>query len=929
MPAPQPAVEINTRFTRLGTNQLQADTIVRFNRGGYPEHAGIGDITFNKGILALVSQTYYPATGLLRHIYEVEEGTDPDVKQVMDLSFDLFVRGEPGFAVCRHREQLGCEEPAPVVTHLSSAVTDDVYTVKFKVRRSNGKIPAAAIVTVGQYALLGLEPNLVLSQSYNVLTGTLEAKYKVKPAEGKISIALTTSVGIKESKTLSEVYVEGKYDQVRSVHTRILATTLSGKDLSVVLAVRYNIDNSIPKTFELKTPFLAATNVPSGQVGITNTNYDPVIGVYEFTVKVKTVPTGLVNYEFKTLAIPDGGPVSEVLIQVGYDHQSTYSMTTQSVTLGNGELTAHFKVLSKDNPKYALEHFAVDDAEYTVGVTGRSFPKVHWNEQAGELYATWEVVDDPTKEVAYDIRGHFIADGKRIPYLIKHVTKPVHVWKESVSRIDGLLSGFNFMVLSDDKVNDVDATGLVVLLNRIPSPIKVVQHTNEDPCIVSGHFQLTPPTDESVEVEVIGSVSIITDIIRKLPVVIKGTDYIPSPSTGNDLKFEVVEHVVSGNVEKLIQKVRFLDGSIPAAVKLEELTLNDEKLIARKCTYRNGLLSLLAEIKPTGFKETHKVKGIVSLPGYQGPELPEFESVLTFGSDTFPAHAIKNEVVAANSTLNARFTVLLKNETNPVSVKCISHFDKLNVEPDKLVQNYKDGELNIALPCADVGENGNTYYLGLVLEVSDGEGTYNVPVDINHFELPEYAVTVEYDRYETKGKSIIVYHKVKSTQDLPKEIKPVQLPYNAVGFTYNQQRGELSYTLIIDDFEMANPFDVSFECVVVGTPLRVMVYTGEKWRCPPATATYINHFFNGDQMTYNWLFRDASDGIPKQIRIEDYWKHNVNVVARTIDLKYDRKTGIGSVTVKADFKIGRKYFAAAMFRFPSPDPLFYPLYIDI
>ena len=927
MPAPQPPVDITTSAYRKGTDRLVVVNTVKRTRGGYPFNVvHYGPLLIQKGIFQLVYSNYDNKTGRFVNEYEIQKTHDPDDLREFEISGEIFVAGEEGVKVYHEKFKLGAEEEAPVAEVLKGTLVDNILTLKVKVRRQNGKISRHAEVTQHEsYRKIGIE--CLISSEYDRLTGVVTAKFKAEPSVKIASINMRAAVKITEAKTLSEINFEEHITSVRSISYSVLSTTLKGKGLSVVIKPRYTDTLEVPKSFSLKSPFISGTFVPSGVVNASDAVYNKDNGTYEFSVKVETIKRGKLHHHFNAIALADDYPEYEMDIEVVYDHQNSFTMDVKSITLSNGKLTARLKVNALQQLSYQLENFSLDSAALAVGVIGNLKPMAKYYVSDAEIDVTWDVHEDTTKEMRYDIRGHFVIDDVPVPYVVKCVVKPVTVWNESIGRIDGLFSGYKFLVLTDDKVKDVDCSGLQVLLDRNMSGLRVTQHTNEEPGIVSGHFELTPPTDDAVEVEVLGSVTVVTDIIHKLPVHIKGIDYIPFPQTGSEMDIQVHEHSLIGSVEKLVLVPRFVNNTAPVNLTLvtDSLTVNGEPIKPAKVVWRNGYLSILMDGRPAEKRETRKVAGKFTLPGYQGGEQYEFSSERTFGSDTFPAELVLKDVVYLDKHLVSTISILLKDGSIPESVEFVKMVNDRGIGNTSFQYDNESGTAILTSVCVEPGDKGHSYSLLPVFSVSDKENTREFMIDIKHFEPVPLNVTAHYVGYASKGEYIEVTHQIKSNHDLPKSLKPTT---EVKGFKYNPSTGLVSYLVEVIDLDRPSSFDERFECLVDDAFNTVIVATGERWRAPSAAATYFNHYFKDGMMVYEWMFRDAIDGIPKEIRIEDYWKHNVNVTARTIDLDYDRKTGIGKVTVKADFAIGKKYFAAAAFRFPSPDPLYYPLHID-
>lgn len=928
MPAPQPPVDITTSAYRKGTDRLVVINTVKLTRGGYPFHVEhYSPLLIQSNIFQLIESSYDKNTGRYINEYEVQRTRDPDDLREYEISGEIFVAGELGVKVYHSKFKLGAEEEAPETEVLGGKLVDGVLTLKVKVRRANGKISKHAEISQHKgYRKTGIQG--LLSSSYDVQSGVVTAKFKAEDSVKTSYIDLQASVQIKEAKILSEIHFNEHITSVRSVSLYPLSTTLKGKNLSVVVLVRYIDDMSVPKEFALKSPFSSGTNVPSGVVSTTNAVYNKDNGSYEFTVKVDTIKSGDLTYHFNTIAQADDFPEHELGLDISYTHQSSFTLDLKAVTLSNGKLTARLKVNALNNPGYQLENFSLADADLGIGIIGHLKPQAKYFVADSEVEVTWDVREDLEKEVRYDIRGHFVIDDVPVPYVIKRKVKPVAIWNETIGRIDGLFSGYKFLVLTDDKVKDVDCSGLQVLLNRNMSGKQLTQHTNEEPTIVSGHFSLDIAEDDAVEVEVIGSVSVVTDVIHKLPIHIRGIDYIPFPETGSEVKVEVYEHSLIGTVEKLVLVPRFINDSVPdnLALVTDSLKLNGEPVTPAKVVWRNGYFSILLEVTPSGVREVHTVTGKFTLPGYQGGEQYDFSSERTFGSNTFPAELVVKDVVYLDRHLVSTVSILLKDGSIPEGVDFVKVVNDRGIDKTNFTYDNKTGIATLTSKCVRPGDEGQTYVLLPVFSVSDKENTREFMVNIRHFEPVPLQIAARYVGYTTKGDHIEVAHLLKSNHALPKTLTPKT---EVKGFKYSANSGLITYLVELIDKDRPSKFSAEFECQMDDTLNSVKVATGDRWCAPTAAATYLNHYFKDGKMVYQWMFRDAVDAIPANIRFDDYWKHNVNVFARTIDLKYDPGTGIGEVTVGATYKAGDKYFAAAKFRFPSPDPLYYPIHIDV
>lgn len=924
MSAPQPAVEIRTSAHRKGIDRLIVDFAVLLNRGGYPAHVALASlVNKSKNVTKLIGQNYNSSNGTISVEFEVEPTTDPDVLVKHMVQVELSVANEPGFAPAYYSGELGCEELPPVVTNVQAVWQDRMFSLTGKVVRANGKIPDK--FEIGKATnLKGIARATPIHQHYHSYGGYFIADFLAEDVEliANVGLTVTGSTG----KAQTEITYDSELPAIRNVDTKVVSLTLKGKVLNVALDVRYTLSGKRPLQFELKSPLTTGTNLPSGIPELIEPSYDPTSGIYEFGIRVNTVAEGKLDYELSTKALPDNNPESTHSLSLSYTHQADYSVELLNVIINGNHLIGHFKVSQKGVKDYQLKYFDQGRADLALGVKGNTRPKVTYLPNKDEFQVEWEIDDYPTNTTRYDIRGHFVFDGKKVPYIIKRVVNPVTIWSESINRIDGLYSGYKFLVLSKDKVVDVDCSGLQLLVNKHPSGVTLTQHTNEDPAIVSGHFPLLPPEEASVEIVVLGTVNIVTDVIRKLPVRIEGTDFIPLPEQGDELDLIVESHTHNNGIDTVLLSPRFLDDSVPANVRVVSgsLMLNGNPLGNYKDVWSKGILAIKAACSATGFKETHVITGKLELPGYRTERQYDFSTTLEIGSDYFPVEPVIKDTVYLNKNLVTNISVRLKNGDVPDKVEVINELLGPGLSKSSSIYNSKDGIITLTNKCVEPGLVGTNYKIMPVLSVTKGEEVATEMVVVKHFEPAPLNIKAVYIGYETKGTKIQITHLIDSNRAYPKSLTPTT---EVDGFKYDPVQGKITYLVPFVDVDRPSTFAETFECKMEGTLETLKVSTGPRWRAPKAAATYLNHYFKDGQLIYQWIFRDASDGIPKTIRIDDYWKHNVNIVAREIVLDYDHTTGIGQVIVNADYAPDKDYFADAKFRFPTPDVNYHPLVI--
>lgn len=924
---------------REGTDLLVVEHVIRYTRGGYPKRVSLNNISVReiKGEAIPVSQGYDNTIGTYRTVFKVDPVQDPDLTTEFKVTGEYVIQGEKYPTPFTHTEELSIPEPALVINCSSFKFHDDKFVVELRLRRSNGKIPEFACLDSLASTSTGLKTNRVVKQEYDPITGILIGWYEAKSKAMYGDIEYLSTVRSVPNQPPTQVKFSGELKRTRPINYKVISKVLKGKVLHVMLDVKWADTGLVPESFSLETPFLYGNNIPTGIVKPETVKYDNLTGIYEFGIMVSTKPEGILTYNFITKAKAENYPAIDFNLSVDYDHQSTYKAELVSTTLGDNVLQARFKVTSKEDPNYQLQNLHVSPADFVSNLIGNKLPRTDWIEGSNEFIVTWEVTVDNSRELHYNLRGHFIIDNKMVPWFIETTAKPIAIFNEVIKRNESDKMDYSFSLVSDEKIKSIDATSLCLLVNRIPSSNKVVQKQETVANIVNGFFILNEQKEEAVEVELIGTALVQTDILRKIPVHIKTVDYINIPTEEGKIDFNIIEHTVIGGIEKVVFEPKFEDGSIPANVTMtsNKVEINGQDTTIIKSSYQNGRLTILAKVETTGFKETHTLKGKVYLAGYEDNPEYGFESSTTFGSDSFPV-SLKSQVVSViKNSLNFNLGIALKNGVNPVSVKVTSVVLGENIRGITNLRRSEmydpeAGTLSFAVDCEHDQDVKLTYGLDVKLRIEAEDGTHDQWFKLAHTEEPKLKVSVEYLGYEPKGDKLILSYQLKSTRPSSAGVKIGNPSKGAEDFVYDNRTGIITHSIPLKDIDGVMPFDITFNARVIGTSLTVEVKTGQQYYAPAATASYLGHeFTKSGTLIYKWQFKDASNKNPKFIRIDDFFKNNINTKIRTIDLIYDRQTGIGYVEAIADKKRRTSYYADAKFRFPSPDPLYYPLVIDL
>lgn len=929
------AIYLSGGIKREGIDRLVVEHVVRYTRGGYPKRVSLNATT---GIDSIPeSQGYDSATGIYRTVFKVPVVTDPDAESLFSITGSYTIQGEKYPTPFKHTDWLSTPEQPLVIKFSGYKLHDQELVVSLIVRRANGKIPKNVSFDSVASRSSGLITGQITSQSYNSNIGELTGYYKAKSKAMFGDIDYASEIRYLPEQPGTKVEFEGRLNATRSVTYKVISKAIKGKLLNVAVIVKWADTNEAPASFKLMSPFLSGTNVPTGIVDPSSSRYDPKSGLYEFGVAVNTIPNGHLEYSFNTQALVENYPAIDFRISFGYEHQSTYNTSLLNVSLGDGLLQARWKITSNENRNYELEHLAVPPADLAIGVIGPKAPKVEYHPKDGELVTTWEVTTDPSTLLNYKLTGHFIIDNKYVPWFVNVVAKPMAIHNESIRRESESRVRYELDIVSDGKIKSVDSTTLYVLVNRIPSSIKVVQELNKLTNRVSSYFDLPAPTDEAVEVELLGNLIVESDTIRKMPVHVKMVDYIPSPNVGTELQYETVEHTVVNDVEKLVLRPTFKDGTSPVNLELlgSRVSLNGNEIVVPKVTYRNGLLSMLFKFKPTGLAEEHVVVGKCMLPGYENPVDSSFESVTTFGSNDFPALIRQTNAITIGAQLTGILKITDRLNTPVKDVKIVKFINCVNIAPELCVnfgEHYDEvtGDFSFNTKCKESKDTNINYSFGLVLEITVGSESREQTFLFKHARIPNLNITSTFIGYKVIGGKLVFTHKLESNRQLPLRVtvEPSVSHQESID-SYDPKTGLLVHSCRLDSVEEVVSKNITFD-IKAGNRL-VNVSIGDVIYGPACKATYYNHELNGNKLTYRWVFRDAMGGIPKHIRIDDFWKHNINVKARTIDLVYDRNTGIGEVVVEALANPGKdtKLFAEAKFQFPSPDVNFYPLEIKL
>ena len=920
---------------REGFDHLVIEHVVRYTRGGYPKRVFLNNVIGLDG--DPVSQGYDLNTGTYRTVFKVEPETNPDVDVPFKVKGSYIIEGEKYPTPFEHSEELRIPEPALLIKSSSFRFHDDKLIVTLKVERTNGKIPEFAYLDNEAKPTGNLISNKVLTQTYNPIDGILVATYQAKSRAMYADMEYSSEVRSLPDQPGTVVSFNGRLERTKTINYKVISKVLKERTLRVMMEVKWADTNLPPSSFSLDTPFLYGNNVPTGIVKPNSINYDPHTGLYEFDIVVGVIPEGTLNYNFITKAKGENYPPIDFNLSVDYDHQSTYKAELVSTTLGDNTLQARFKVASKEDSNYLLQNLHVPPADFVSHLIGSAAPRLNWIEGSNEFIATWEVVVDNSRELHYNLRGHFIIDNKMVPWFVEATAKPIAIFNEAIIRNESDRMDYSFSLVSNEKIVSIDATSLCLLINRIPSSNNVVQKHDTNPNIVNGFFILNEQKEEAVEVELIGTALVETNVLRKIPLHIKTVDYINIPTGEGKIDFTVIEHTVIGGIEKAVFEPKFEDGSSPANMVMvsNKVEVNGKSTGIIKSGYHNGRLTILTKVETTGFKETHTLKGKVYLAGYRDNPEYDFESSTTFGSDSFPVSLKTNAISVIKNSLNFNLGIVLKNGEIPPSVKITSVVLGENVKGISNLRRSESydpetGNLNFAVDCEYNQDAKLNYGLDLKLRIETEDGTHDQWFKLLHTEEPKLKVNVEYLGYELKNGNLVLSYQLRSTRPSSAGVKINSLTKEASNFIYNDKTGIITHTLPLKDANGVMPFDVNFEVRVIGTSLTVEAKTGQQYYAPAATASYLGHeFTKSGTLIYKWQFKDASGKNPKFIRIDDFFKNNINTKVRTIDLIYDRQTGIGYVEVIADKKRRTSYYADAKFRFPSPDPLYYPLVIDL
>lgn len=928
-------IELSGGIKREGIDRLVVEHVIRYTRGGYPKRVFLSSVT---GIDSIPeSQGYDQTTGIYRTVFKVQPVEDPDAETLFSVSGTYTIEGEKYPTPFKHAAWLSIPEQPLVIKSASYKLHDHELVVSLIVRRANGKIPKSVSFNPTASRFSGLVTNQITRQNYNPNTGELNGYYAARSRVMFADIDYASEVKSLSEQPGCEVTFEGRLNSTRSVTYKVISKAIKGKLLNVAMLVKWSDTEEIPSSFNLRAPFFIGTNVPTGVVDLSTVHYNPKTGLYEFGVVVNKIPEGHLEYTFNTQALVEDYPAIDFKMSVSYDHQCTYKASLLRTSLGNGLLQTHWKITSNETKSYKLAHLAVPPADLAIGIVGSKTPKVEYLNAEGELVTTWEVDTDNSILSNYKLTGHFIIDNKYVPWFVDITAKPIAIYAEGIKRESATRVQYDLSLVSDSKIKSVDSTTLYVLINRIPSTIKPVQEHNQLTNRITGYFDLPAQTDEAVEVELLGNLIVETDVIRKIPVHIKTVDYIPSPSVGTELQYETVEHTVVNDVEKLVLRPTFKDQTSPTNLELlgNRISLNGNEIVAPKVNYRNGLLTILFKFKPTGFAEEHAVTGKCILPGYEDPVETSFQSVVKFGSNSFPA-IVTFETINIGTQLTSNLDVTLKDGGTPKSVKLVNLDKAVNLNPEHtsdMVEHFdpETGIFSFNLKCKEVVDEPVKYSYIAHLEIEDQETKSIQAVTVTTTHRPKPRYWTELVKYEVKGNRVIFTHKLSSNCGCVKclVVSTKDMENYPEVFEYSPVTGLITHVKELKDSKVPQHISIKFEVAIVGTNYSATVDTGDFIYSPPAAATFLDRTFANDKMTYRWVFRDAMGGIPKVIRIEDFWKHNINIKARTINLIYDRNSGIGYVVVDIT-KAPKKsvdYFADAQFRFPSPDVNYYPLVI--
>lgn len=952
LPIPQSQVELRSKSYRKSPNEniLVMETTVRTSSGYI-----LQDLVLVKpmvdtsgivnGSLYPVREHYDEALGIYYSEFEIVESPDTDIPKYYSLTGafrSLEVSEDIDFIVTNYLSQ---PEQPPRIINQKQYVEDGKFFVVYNVRRKNGKIPKAAYLPNQASVSIGLKTGELISQSYNQFTGELVGTYLADVNGRVLELHFETEVYLGDTVPSTQVRFFGVEEVIRLFDIKVLARTLKKNIMSVVLGVKWKDTGKIPTDFALESPFAVGTNVPTGTVDPKSTSYDPVNGVYLFDIKVSTVAEGRLDYNFITKAHGERYPDVTANIHLSYDHQKVYTSKLLSVLLSEGKLSAEWEITSIENPDYRLENFGVAPLELGIGLKGKPMPTVTWQKGNKSFITTWDVNTDNGQEQKYNFRGHFLANNKKIPWVLQTTAVPIAMSKGKVGRLDAKTVGFTFTLLSDKKIVDVVATQLVVLTNGIPTSKKITQDRNKDPAVVSGSFLLDEQVDDSVEITLVGNVLVLGENARYIPVNISGKDYIPFPEPTSGISAEMISHTVSDGVEKVSFNIRFdnkINYPVNGVLVDGKVKLNGAEITPERFSYKDGVATIWNKVTTTGLRQEFKLEGTLTFSGYSREVTCDFADSLVIGSDSFPAILGNPYITSNDDKLSFSFVTTLRDGKLPKSVKLVNIVESCNVVDDGLLQAtfvYTDdsGNTMFAFRREVSVDKKLQHSVTLRILVSDGAEEESQLVRFTRTEDYPLVISTQYVGYTYKDSVLTLKHRLVSNKPLPDKVTLQGTP-ELTGCSdfdklkYDNKDGLLTYSVQMPYLGGVQDFGVELDITFDGATEPVLVSTGINKYSPAGTATHKAHFFNEDgSLTCVWQFRDPMGDIPKLIRIEDFWKYNINIRARAVNLNYNPITGLGSVTINPspDSDEHSQFYAETTFKFPSPDVNIYSLRIDI
>lgn len=900
------------------------------------------------GSLYPVDDSYDKVRGVYRQEFEIIESKDSDIETTYSVTGKYKSTEVDGFINFSESFRTSLPEPAPIVNVTQVKAEDNKFIIIFGVKRANGKIPSKVTIPLFATRYDGLADAKYTNKCYNPKTGELKVEYKISPKLKSVSIDLVTEIGLGDGVPTTPTTYTGTVDVVRLIAHKVISTTLVGKIMSVVIQVKWVDDNTIPNDFNLKSPFILGTNVPTGTVDPKTVSYDKVTGMYMFDVKVDTVPSGRVEYTFVTKGIVVGYPDIDFEISFGYNHQNIFSADLQQLDLRSGRLYATWKIKRKDVPDYQLEYFSRPGAPFlSLGCIGDPKGRITWMPKTSSLTLDWEVESSCDQEQLYDFRGEFLADAVTFPWTFKLKVPAASTANETLARIDNSTMSYSFDLVCDGKIRDVDTSGIHIWINDIPTTTRIIQDESNPKNKISAHFPLPLPEIESINIKVIGSLRVDAGYLRQVPVNFGKIEYIPLPEVGPEIELELIDYEISNDKEILTVIPTFKNGYCVGAIELKEgsLTSNGRQVTPSSVKYKDGKLVIVSPITLTGNREEFHLAGDLIIPHYNNTELTHFSFDTEYGSNTFPATYNAPYLFINKDNGVVQFIIRLKDGTSPKNVKIKEITNPNNVVIDNLINltefyNPDSGLIAFNITLKAPVDKAVRYGFDIDLDIDDGESIEPLSIKVAHVEPAPVIIETGYLGYTVKNNVIQFTHRLIVSTGLPKTVNlifPIKIMEGCkeiCNFKYDYKTGLITYNSNLQYTSGGLPVQCLFDIGLGGTRRTVSVDTGRLTYSPAAKATYLSHYFEekkGKQiLVYSWLFRDSINEIPDNIIPAGRWSNNVNLCCSDLLLNYDKVTGIGSVSVesKRDLTSAQNFFVETKFKFPSPDVNEYPLSIN-